>query len=63
MSRTQIEITLGILLVLVTGTFLVIYGLNEPVRMEQLALEQHGRRPRGEHRAEQQLHGLPRPAG
>ena len=43
MSRTQIEITLGILLVLVTGTFLVIYGLNEPVRMEQLALEQHGR--------------------
>jgi mono/diheme cytochrome c family protein len=43
MSRTQIEITLGILLVLVTGTFLIIYGLNEPVRMQQLALEQHGR--------------------
>jgi mono/diheme cytochrome c family protein len=43
MSRTQIEITLGILLVLVTGTFLVIYGLNEPERMESLALEQHGR--------------------
>ena len=43
MSRTQIEITLGILLVLVTGTLLVVYGLNEPQRMEALALERHGR--------------------
>jgi mono/diheme cytochrome c family protein len=43
MSRTQIEISIGILLVLLTGTFLVVYGLNEPRRMEQFTREQEGR--------------------
>lgn len=40
MSRTQIEITLGILLVLATGTFMIVYGLNEPRRMVEFE-EQH----------------------
>jgi mono/diheme cytochrome c family protein len=43
MSRTQIEITIGILLVLVTGTFMIVYGLNEPTRMAQFEKEQSGR--------------------
>jgi hypothetical protein len=42
MSRTQIEITLGIVLVLLTGAFLIVYGLNEPQRMA-LAEEQEAR--------------------
>ena len=43
MSRTQIEITIGILLVLTTGTFMIVYGLNEQTRMAQFAQEQKGR--------------------
>lgn len=43
MSRTQIEISLGILLVLVTGAFLIVYGLNEPARMARFEEEQLGR--------------------
>jgi mono/diheme cytochrome c family protein len=40
MSRIQIEITLGIILVMATGAFLILYGLNEPQRMAQLEEEQ-----------------------
>ena len=37
MSRTNIEIFLGIIIVLITGGLLVAYGLNEPARMAQAA--------------------------
>jgi mono/diheme cytochrome c family protein len=40
MSRVQIEITLGVLLVLITSTLLVVYGLNEEKRMEEFTLSQ-----------------------
>ena len=40
MSRAQLEISLGILLVLVTGTFLIYQGLLEPERMARLEQEQ-----------------------
>src|SRR3990172_12488733 len=43
MSRVQIEITLGALLVLVTGALLVVYGLGEEERMERLEREQQAR--------------------
>ena len=37
MSRTNIEIFLGIIIVLITGGLLIAYGLNEPARMAQAA--------------------------
>jgi mono/diheme cytochrome c family protein len=40
MSRAQLEISLGILLVLATGTFLIYQGLLEPERMALLDKEQ-----------------------
>jgi len=40
MSRVQIEISLGVLLVLITSSLLVVYGLNEEKRMQTFALEQ-----------------------
>jgi len=40
MSRAQLEISLGILLVLATGTFLIYQGLLEPERMARLDKEQ-----------------------
>ena len=40
MSRSQLEISLGILLVLATGTFLIYQGLLEPERMARLDKEQ-----------------------
>lgn len=41
MSRVQIEISLGIILVLVTGTLLVAYGLGEEERMARFERIQH----------------------
>jgi mono/diheme cytochrome c family protein len=35
MSRVQIEISLGILLILLTGTIIIAYGLNEEARMQE----------------------------
>jgi mono/diheme cytochrome c family protein len=35
MSRTKVEIFLGIIIVLITGVMLVAYGLNEPNRMAE----------------------------
>lgn len=43
MSRVQIEIFLGTLLVLATGVLMVVYGLGEEARMARLEQEQHGR--------------------
>ncbi|HLA97682.1 MAG TPA: c-type cytochrome [Anaerolineales bacterium] len=43
MSRVQIEIFLGTLLVLVTGALLVVYGLGEEERMALLEREQQAR--------------------
>lgn len=43
MSRVQIEITLGLLLVLVTSFILVSYGFGEEDRMREYALAQDGR--------------------
>ena len=40
MSRVQIEITLGVLLVLITSALLVVYGLSEDRRMQEFALAQ-----------------------
>lgn len=40
MTRVQLEISLGILLVLLTGGLLVGYGLNEEERMKRYELEQ-----------------------
>jgi mono/diheme cytochrome c family protein len=40
MSRTQIEITLGILFILATSTIIVFYGLNEENRMADYAQSQ-----------------------
>jgi mono/diheme cytochrome c family protein len=40
MSRVQLEIALGVLLVLVTGAVLIVYGINEQGRMEEFALAQ-----------------------
>jgi mono/diheme cytochrome c family protein len=40
MSRVQIEISLGILLVMITGTFLIYQGINEEVRMAEFELQQ-----------------------
>jgi mono/diheme cytochrome c family protein len=40
MSRVNIEITLGVLLVLLTGVFLIIYGIREEQRMEEFASHQ-----------------------
>ena len=40
MTRTQIEISLGILLVLITGTVTILYGFNEENRMTTLAQAQ-----------------------
>lgn len=42
MSRVQIEITLGILLVLATGTLLIYHGLGEEERMAEFELIQQG---------------------
>lgn len=41
MSRVQIEIALGVILVLATGAVLIWYGLNEEARMEEFALAQN----------------------
>jgi mono/diheme cytochrome c family protein len=41
MSRTQIEIAIGVLLVLATGALLIFYGINEETRMEEFALAQN----------------------
>ena len=43
MSRIDIEITLGILMVLITGAILVVYGLNEEERMANFELAQQAR--------------------
>ena len=40
MTRVQIEIALGVLLVILTSTLLIIYGFNEESRMEEFALSQ-----------------------
>lgn len=40
MSRVQLEIALGVILVLITGSVLIWYGLNEETRMEEFALAQ-----------------------
>jgi mono/diheme cytochrome c family protein len=40
MSRVQIEISLGVLLILVTSTLLVVYGVNEEERMQEYVLSQ-----------------------
>lgn len=40
MSRVNIEITLGIILVLLTGIFIVTYGIQEQQRMGEFALQQ-----------------------
>jgi mono/diheme cytochrome c family protein len=42
MSRVQLEITLGILLVLATGTILIYYGLGEEDRMAEFVQIQQG---------------------
>jgi mono/diheme cytochrome c family protein len=39
-TRVQIEIALGIILIVVTATILIIIGLNEETRMERFALAQ-----------------------
>jgi mono/diheme cytochrome c family protein len=38
MSRVQIEITLGLFMVLITSAILLVYGFNEENRMEALAM-------------------------
>jgi len=43
MSRVQIEISLGILLVLITSSIILVYGLNENNRMADLAEAQNAR--------------------
>ncbi len=43
MSRTQIEISLGILLVLLTSSLILVYGLNENNRMAELEDAQQAR--------------------
>lgn len=40
MSRVQIEISLGVLLVLITSSLIIVYGLNEQDRMQKFALSQ-----------------------
>lgn len=40
MTRVQVEIFLGVILVLLTGVILVVYGLNEEARMEEFELAQ-----------------------
>lgn len=40
MTRVQVEITLGVLLVLLTSVLLIIYGFNEEKRMEEFILSQ-----------------------
>jgi mono/diheme cytochrome c family protein len=42
MSRIQIEITLGILLILATSTLILVYGLNENNRMAEFEESQRG---------------------
>lgn len=44
MSRVQIEIFLGTLLVLATGALLIVYGLGEEERMARVEREQLGRK-------------------
>jgi mono/diheme cytochrome c family protein len=41
MSRTQLEITLGILMVLITSTLILVYGLGENNRMAEYAKAQN----------------------
>lgn len=41
MSRVNVEIFLGIILVLITGGMLIAYGLNEPTRMAEAAESQN----------------------
>ena len=43
MKRTQIEITLGIIVVLVTSVIIIVYGLNEEKRMEEYTLAAEAR--------------------
>lgn len=43
MSRIQLEISLGILLILATSSILLFYGLREEDRMAETALAQNGR--------------------
>jgi len=40
MTRIQLEITLGLILVLFTGGILIVYGLNEPARMAEFEVAQ-----------------------
>lgn len=40
MSRIQLEITLGLIMVLLTGGLLIWYGINEPARMERFEISQ-----------------------
>ena len=40
MTRIQLEITLGLILVLITGGILIAYGLNEPARMAEFEVAQ-----------------------
>lgn len=43
MSKIQLEITLGMILVLFTGGLLIMYGLQEPARMVEFTESQHAR--------------------
>lgn len=43
MSRVQIEIVLGLLLVIITSAVLIIYGFNEEKRMQAFAMSQDAR--------------------
>lgn len=43
MNRVQVEIALGTLLILITSTFILVYGFNEEERMANTALAQRGR--------------------
>jgi mono/diheme cytochrome c family protein len=43
MSRIDLEITLGIILVLITGAVLIVYGLNEEERMANFEFAQQAR--------------------
>jgi mono/diheme cytochrome c family protein len=40
MTRVQLEILIGVILVLVTGAVLVVYGLNEEARMQEFEMAQ-----------------------
>jgi mono/diheme cytochrome c family protein len=43
MNRTNVQILLGALMVLITSVLVLVYGLNEEKRMTELEASQHGR--------------------